>query len=215
VWAEQMLRESGIDPAVIASAMPRYDRMRSELAVGQFRDLVNDARRSPALADVRAVARAKSGDYTVRAPLVLGAELAGAGPVELAALGRYGDAVGEAFQLRDDLLGLFGASAVTGKPVGEDVVARKATTVLVLARERADAGTRRELARLDIRDRLSPSDVDRYLDLVERTGAREHAERLIEQRLTEGLAALAGARLDAESRARLAHLAQLCGNRNQ
>jgi geranylgeranyl diphosphate synthase, type I len=215
VWAEQMLRESGVDPAALARALPRYDRMRSELAVGQFRDLVNDARRRPALADVREVARAKSGDYTVRAPLELGAVLAGAGPVELAALGRYGDAVGEAFQLRDDLLGLFGAPEVTGKPVGEDLVARKATTVMVLARERAGAADRRELARLDLLDHPTRSDVDTYLAIVERTGAREQAERLVEQRLTDGLAALAGAHLSAGARSRLAYLAQLCGNRNQ
>jgi geranylgeranyl diphosphate synthase type I len=215
VWAEQMLRESGVDPAALARALPRYDRMRSELAVGQFRDLVNDARRVPALADVREVARAKSGDYTVRRPLELGAELAGASPGQLAALGRYGAAVGEAFQLRDDLLGLFGTPGVTGKPVGEDVLARKATTVMVLARERAGGDVRRELARLDVLDRLAAADVDRYLEIVERTGAREQAERLVDQRLAEGMAALAEGHLPAAARARLAHLAHLCGNRDQ
>jgi geranylgeranyl diphosphate synthase type I len=214
VWAEQMLRESGVDQQALARALPRYDRMRSDLAVGQFRDLVNDARRRPALNDVRAVARAKSGDYTVRAPLQLGAELAGASPALLGALGDYGSAVGEAFQLRDDLLGLFGTTELTGKPVGEDLLARKATTVLVLARDRAGVNARRALAALDILDRLSPSDVDTYLDVIEDTGAREVAERLIDQRLTEGVAALAHAHLPAGARARLTDLAHLCGNRN-
>ncbi|GAB1513157.1 polyprenyl synthetase family protein [Actinophytocola sp. KF-1] len=214
VWAEQMLRESGVGDAALARALPRYDRMRSDLAVGQLRDLVNDARRRPALADVRAVARAKSGDYTVRGPLELGAELAGATPALLGALGQYGAAVGEAFQLRDDLLGLFGTPDRTGKPVGEDLLARKATTVLVLARERADSAQRGELARLARLPALEQSDVDSYLAVIAATGAGEQAERLIEQRLREGMSALANAVLPDESRQRLAHLADLCGNRN-
>jgi geranylgeranyl diphosphate synthase type I len=213
VWAEQMLRESGAPN--LDRVLPRYDRMRSDLAVGQLRDLVNDARRQPALHDVRAVARAKSGDYTVRGPLELGAELAGAVPALLGALGQYGSAVGEAFQLRDDLLGLFGDPDRTGKPVGEDLVARKATTVMVLARERADATQRQALARLDRLPELAPSDVDEYLDVIAATGAREQAERLIEQRLRDGMTSLTNVVLSDEARTRLAHLADLCGNRNQ
>jgi geranylgeranyl diphosphate synthase type I len=215
VWAEQMLRESGVGAAALARVLPRYDRMRSELAVGQLRDLVNDARRQPALRDVRAVARAKSGDYTVRGPLELGAELAGASATLLAALGRYGDAVGEAFQLRDDLLGLFGTPDRTGKPTGEDLRARKATTVMVLAREHATGAQRAELARLDLLPRLGRSDVDDYLGIVAATGAGQRAERLIEQRLREGMTALADAVLPEHARRRLVHLADLCGNRNQ
>jgi geranylgeranyl diphosphate synthase, type I len=214
VWAAQMLRESGVDQAALERGMPRYDRMRSDLAVGQFRDLVNDSRRQPSLHDVREVARAKSGDYTVRGPLALGAELAGAPPALLGVLGRYGAAVGEAFQLCDDLLGLFGTPEMTGKPVGDDIRSRKATTVLVLAREHADGNARRELTRLDLLDHLTPSDVDRYLDVIAATGVRERTERLIDQRLAEGLDALADALLPAEAHARLVHLAHLCGNRN-
>lgn len=215
VWAEQMLRESGVADAALARALPRYDRMRSDLAVGQLRDLVNDARRRPALPDVRAVARAKSGDYTVRGPLELGALLAGAPASLLAALGRYGAAVGEAFQLRDDLLGLFGTPERTGKPVGEDLLARKATTVLVLARERADSAQRRRLAGLDRLPALNQSDVDEYLAVLAATGAREQTERLIEERLRDGMTALTEAVMPDDARRRLTHLADLCGNRNQ
>ncbi|PPK66117.1 polyprenyl synthetase family protein [Actinokineospora auranticolor] len=214
VWSEQMLRESGVDGAALGRAMRRYDRMRSDLAVGQFRDLVNDSRRLPALDDVRDVARAKSGDYTVRGPLELGAELAGAAEGQLDALGRYGRVVGEAFQLRDDLLGLFGSTEVTGKPVGEDLRARKATAVVVLARERADPAARRELARLDGLDRLTDDDVERYLRVLAATGAREWAERLIGQRLAEGIAALSRVPLPDPARDRLLHLAHSCGSRS-
>jgi geranylgeranyl diphosphate synthase type I len=193
--------------------LPRYDRLRSELAVGQFRDLVNEARREPTLREVRAVATAKSGNYTVRGPLELGATLAGAPPAVLRDLGRYGAAIGEAFQLRDDLLGLFGTPAVTGKPVGEDLHARKATCVMVLARDLADRATRRELARLAVVDELTDADVRRYLEIITETGARASTEAVIADQLAAGLAAIEHTEMPAEARERLGHLARLCVDR--
>ena len=108
VWAERMLRDSGLDSETLARGWPVYDTLRGELAVGQFGDLVYDARHLPPMEAVLEVSRRKSGNYTVRRPLELGAALAGCGQPVLDALGRYGGLVGEAFQLRDDLLGVFG-----------------------------------------------------------------------------------------------------------
>jgi len=213
VWAEQLLRESGADPAALNRTMPRYDAMRSELAVGQFRDLVNESRRSPTLTDVLAVARAKSGNYTVRRPLELGAEMAGAAPDVLAALGGYGDAIGEAFQLRDDVLGLVGDPDTTGKPVGDDIRARKATSVLVLARVGADHAVRRELTQLDALPEPGEQDIARYLRMVEETGAVRRAEILIEHRVRQGLATLSLVDMPPPARAALTHLAHLCTDR--
>ena len=101
VWAEQMLRHSGVDPTTLARAWPRYDEMRTELAVGQFADLVNDVGGLPTLDQVLEVARRKSGNYTVRRPLEIGAAMGDCGDQLLSRLGGYGEAVGEAFQLRE------------------------------------------------------------------------------------------------------------------
>ena len=79
VWAEQMLRDSGLDADALSRAWPRYDAMRTELAVGQFADLVNDVGGLPTLDEVLDVARRKSGNYTVRRPLEIGAAMAGCG----------------------------------------------------------------------------------------------------------------------------------------
>ena len=154
VWAEQMLRESGVEGAALSRAWPRYDAMRTELAVGQFADLVNDARRFPPLDEVLDVSRRKSGNYTVRRPLEIGAALAGCSDGVLAALGGYGEAIGEAFQLRDDLLGIFGSPSVTGKPAGGDLSERKATSVVVAAHHLADSTLRRQLGELMTRSEL-------------------------------------------------------------
>ena len=76
-----MLRDSGLSDTALSRAWPRYDAMRTELAVGQFADLVNDAGALPTLDEVLDVSRRKSGNYTVRRPLEIGAALAGCGEV--------------------------------------------------------------------------------------------------------------------------------------
>lgn len=118
-----------------------------ELMVGQGRDLVGAANGRRDLEHARAVARAKSGAYTVTRPLQLGAIAAGAGPQTLAALERYGIAAGEAFALRDDILGVIGDPRQTGKPVGDDLIAGKPTVLLALADERFGPRHRRLLNR--------------------------------------------------------------------
>jgi geranylgeranyl diphosphate synthase type I len=195
VWAGQLLRDSGLPAAALARGWPRYDTMRGELAVGQFADLVNDARRQPSLDEVLDVARRKSGNYTVRRPLELGAALAGAGERTLGVLGAYGELVGEAFQLRDDVLGVFGRPEVTGKPSGGDLREHKATSIVVLAAELATPAQRAELDRLSRREVLDDSDVSRWRQLIVDTGATARIEQLIAGRVSAARQRLAGSGL--------------------
>jgi geranylgeranyl diphosphate synthase, type I len=195
VWAEQMLRESGLPADALARGWPVYDRLRAELAVGQFADLVYDARHLPPMETVLETSRRKSGNYTVRRPLELGAALAGCDDVAVAALGRYGGLVGEAFQLRDDLLGVFGRPSVTGKPSGGDLREHKATSVIALAAELAGPAARAELGRLYARDRVSEPEVARVRELIEGTGAVSRIEQMIEARVRAACTGLSGAGL--------------------
>ncbi|WP_075311826.1 polyprenyl synthetase family protein [Pseudonocardia sp. Ae706_Ps2] len=194
VWAEQAMRESGLPRAALDRGWPRYDEMRSELAVGQFADLLNEARRVPTLDEVMDVLRRKSGNYTVRRPLELGAAMAGAGPELLTALGDYGTMVGEAFQMRDDVLGVFGTDA-TGKTAGDDLAERKATSLVVLAREVAGPATRDTLdALLHGSDETDgPVDVAAARVAIESTGARRRIEELIATRVQGALRLVDGA----------------------
>ena len=185
VWAEQMLRDSGIDPMALSRAWPKYDAMRTELAVGQFADLVNDAGGFPTWDQVLAVSRRKSGNYTVRRPLEIGATLAGCSQHVLTLLGGYGEAIGEAFQLRDDLLGIFGSPSVTGKPAGNDLRERKATSVVVAAHHLADPSLRRQLAELMSAKDLSDNDIRRWKTLIAATGAVDWIERSIDLRIRQ------------------------------
>ncbi|MDT5010541.1 MAG: geranylgeranyl diphosphate synthase, type, partial [Mycobacterium sp.] len=210
VWAEQMFRQSGLPQAALLRAMSRYDAMRTELAVGQFADLVNDARGLPSLDAVLDVARRKSGNYTVRRPLEIGAALAGCDEHTLVQLSSYGSAVGEAFQLRDDLLGVFGSAAVTGKPSGGDLSEHKATSVVVAAHRMADATVRAELTTLMSCDDIDDAAIARWRTLIVTTGAVDWIEDLIAERVATAHQHAFQAQVDGSVRSALVNMALVC-----
>lgn len=213
IWAEQMLRDSGLQHSHLQRAWPRYDAMRTELAVGQFADLALDLRATPSIDAVLKVARMKSGNYTVRRPLEIGAAMAGCDAATLVGLGEYGVAVGEAFQLRDDILGVFGSPATTGKPSGGDLRDRKATSLVVAAYEMADAATRRQFGELLRIDELDDDAVDRWRGLIVSTGAVQRIEELIAVRVQDAHEALADSNIDTVQRTALADMAGACTRR--
>lgn len=209
VWAEQMMRESGVAPAALTRAWPHYDAMRIELAVGQFADVANDAGAMPTLEAVLDVARRKSGNYTVRRPLEIGAAMAGREDL-LGALGGYGEALGEAFQLRDDILGVFGSPELTGKPAGGDLAERKATSVVVVAQRMADRTTRRRFAELMNADDLSAADIAQWCNLIHATGAVDWIEDMISDRVRAANEYIGESRIDDSVRCALAEMAAVC-----
>jgi geranylgeranyl diphosphate synthase, type I len=215
IWAEQMFRESGVEYRRLQQALPRYDAMRTELALGQFADLASDVRDLPSMAMVLEVARRKSGNYTVRRPLEIGAAMSGCSDRTLSGLGRYGTAIGEAFQLRDDLLGVFGSEAVTGKPSGQDLVERKATSVVIAAHQLADAPTRRQLTELMNNGELDHTAIDRWRTLIVTTGAVQWIEDLISDRVASARDELDELRLDEPVRAALTNMATVCTERTE
>jgi geranylgeranyl diphosphate synthase, type I len=215
IWAEQMLRESGLEYRSLQQAWPRYDAMRTELAVGQFADLASDVRDLPSMDTVLEVARRKSGNYTVRRPLEIGAAMSGCSDRTISGLGRYGEAVGEAFQLRDDLLGVFGAASVTGKPDGQDLIERKATSVVIAAHQLADPSTRRQLTQLMNTGDLDDSAIERWRTLIVTTGAVQWIEDTITDRVTSALHELDQLRISEPVRAALKNMAAVSTERTE
>ncbi|MGH1562664.1 polyprenyl synthetase family protein [Mumia sp. DW29H23] len=175
-WADEMFRTSGFAPAVVARATPYLDTCKSEVVSGQFLDLVGQAIGESSVDEALRVVRYKSAKYTVERPLHLGAALAGAGPETVDALSAYAVPVGEAFQLRDDVLGVFGDPAVTGKPAGDDLREGKQTVLVAHAYARASLEQRAELD-LGLGDPdLTPAAVDRIRDVIRDTGALARLE---------------------------------------
>jgi geranylgeranyl diphosphate synthase type I len=213
IWAEQMLRESGIEHRRLQQVWPRYDAMRAELAMGQFADLANDVRDLPSISAVLEVARRKSGNYTVRRPLEIGAAMGGCSDRTVRGLGRYGEAVGEAFQLRDDVLGVFGAETVTGKPNGQDLAERKATSVVIAAHQLADVTIRTQLTELMNSRDLDCSAIERWRNLIVATGAVQWIEDTISERVTSALEELDALAIDETVRTALTNMAAVCTER--
>jgi geranylgeranyl diphosphate synthase type I len=199
VWADQLMGRSLVPPRRLAAARRAYDRMRVEAIAGQFLDILGE--RAPVWTVEQALrtARLKTAGYTVIRPLHFGVALSGPTDGVLpAAFTRYGIAVGEAFQLRDDLLGAFGEPEVTGKPAGDDLVQGKPTVLLQLARSRATA---RQLAHLD-------GGLPGLAHVVRQTGAPDEVEKMIGERVDEARRALEAAPLPTDVREALTDLAE-------
>src|SRR5208337_3125116 len=133
--------------------------------------------------------------------------MAGCDDRTLSQLGCYGAAVGEAFQLRDDVLGVFGSPATTGKPNGGDLLERKATSVVVTAYQMADAPTRRQLVELMNTEDLDDAALQRWRTLIVATGAVERIEEMISHRVTSSRNRLESVAIGESVRAALANMA--------
>jgi geranylgeranyl diphosphate synthase type I len=200
----------GSSPAATAV----FNELRVELNIGQALDLIGtaEARRDQPMA--RRIARYKSGKYTVERPLHLGAALAGRFDDLAEPLSAYGLPLGEAFQMRDDILGTFGDPAVTGKPVGEDLREGKPTPLLAIATGRAGPEGQPLLDRVGSPD-LSDDEIAAIQALMVDTGAREETERLVDELAAEAVAALDKADLTADARAALTELAAFVAHRDR
>lgn len=180
-------------PSCAHEARTAFHQMTAEVAVGQYLDLraevqpLPDDEQDPASTGLRMERRAltvvihKSARYSVMHPLVIGALLAGAisSSPALGALSRFGEELGVAFQLRDDELGVFGDPAVTGKPVGGDLLEGKRTVLLAQAWRRTDAAGRALLGQVVGNPQATPEQVTAATRLIEDCGARaEHEERI-------------------------------------
>ncbi|MFI7589446.1 polyprenyl synthetase family protein [Spongisporangium articulatum] len=194
-WSEELFAGHGLDAGRSAGGRETFDRMRTELLAGQYLDVLAA---SVPLADpaeitrrARHVIRFKSAKYSVEAPLLIGAGLAGGDDVVRETLSAFGLAVGEAFQLRDDVLGVFGDPAATGKPAGDDLREGKRTVLIGLTLEAATPAQAALVDKLLGDPELTGDDVEALRAVIVETGALDDVERSI-----AGLADAALARVE-------------------
>ncbi|WP_454112368.1 polyprenyl synthetase family protein [Microbacterium aurum] len=199
-WSDDLLEE-GLQGAVhAASARAVYALMRREVTVGQFLDIAEEAAFVTAPDDEHAdralrVASLKSARYSIQHPLLLGAALAGADARQNAALAAFGHPLGLAFQLRDDVLGVFGDAAVTGKPSGDDLREGKRTLLIAYTRERLAPGARQVFDELIGDPSLDAGQIAALQQTIADTGALERVEQAITRFADEADRALRGAPL--------------------
>jgi geranylgeranyl diphosphate synthase type I len=189
-WSDELLRCSGLDVGATIRARRVFDLMRTEVIAGQYLDVHTQVTGDTSLHRASTVARYKSAKYTVERPLLIGAAIADA-PTEIqAAYTGYGLPVGEAFQLRDDVLGVFGDPIRTGKPAGDDLREGKRTYLVAAAFDACDAATADQLRQGLGDPDLDQAGVERLREIIVRTGALARTEQRIAHLTDAGLAAL-------------------------
>ncbi|NKZ06213.1 polyprenyl synthetase family protein [Actinomadura latina] len=206
-WSSEMFETCGLDTERRRRGRAVYDLMRTEVMCGQYLDMLEGTRGRATVATALRVVEYKSAKYTIERPLHLGAALAGARPDVTAALTGYGLPLGIAFQLRDDVLGVFGDPAATGKPAGDDLREGKRTVLIALTLERASAAQADAVRRRLGDPALDRPGVDELRTIIEETGGLAACEALIERYQREAERILDAAAIDAGSRQALAALA--------
>jgi geranylgeranyl diphosphate synthase type I len=219
-WTDELFRASGLAPAALRRGGSVLDIMRTEVMAGQYLDLLGQAaltgegptgegtKGDSGVASALRVVRYKTAKYTIERPLHLGAALAGPDNPELTSgYSAYGLPLGVAFQLRDDVLGVFGDPAETGKPAGDDVREGKRTVLVALAREKATAAQAQALDRLLGDPSIGAGGVAEFRGLLAETGALAESEMMIDRCVTEALAALDPLPATPEAKTALAALA--------
>ncbi|MFF5204692.1 polyprenyl synthetase family protein [Streptosporangium sp. NPDC000396] len=209
IWSGEMWRSSGLPPASLAAAQQVHDHMRTELMCGQYLDLLEQAHGESTFESALRVALFKSGKYSVEQPLRLGLVLATQGhePWIDRLCEEYGRCVGIAFQLRDDILGVFGDPAETGKPAGDDLREGKRTMLIARALAAASPAQARVVRDTLGDPALDEAGVGRLRRIIEETGALVACESMIKNYLEDALGSLDKAPITLEARTALADLA--------
>ncbi|GAB7030498.1 polyprenyl synthetase family protein [Streptomyces sp. NPDC021749] len=193
VWSDELLTSAAMSAEQHQALRPVLDAMRSEVMLGQYLDLLATGQVTGDLQQAMDVVRYKTAKYTVERPLHVGAVLAGGPASVLDTCTAYALPVGEAFQLRDDILGVFGDPKDTGKSDLDDLREGKRTPLVALAVQRADERQLFVLKSLLGRPDLDADGAAAVRRVFEATGARRRVEEMIKSRYAQGVNALADA----------------------
>ena len=207
--ADELFCEAGFEAERFLAGFRWYNRMRTEVVAGQYLDLVASRGPAPSEATVRRIAQLKSGGYTVEKPLLIGAALAGATPEIETAMSVFGAALGEAFQLRDDVLGAFGDPAATGKDADGDLREGKRTLLVTRAIAGASNADRLFLEEHLGRPGLHAKDGERIRSIIRSSGALSSTVATIDELRTRSVVALADGALPIDVVSALSELADL------
>ncbi|MDO5711769.1 MAG: polyprenyl synthetase family protein [Micrococcales bacterium] len=185
VWTDEVMATCGLPVGELARARRCFDDMRTQLMAGQFLDILHSARgwdefdHAARVETARRIVRYKSAKYSVEQPLLIGADAAGVDAADRVRLSAYGLELGEAFQLRDDVLGVYGDPDQTGKPAGDDLREGKYTVLIALTLARCSPADAQRLTQRLGRADLCPADIDAMRTIITDSGALDALEEMI------------------------------------
>ena len=212
-WADEILLSSPLPQESLSGAKRVYNEMRTELMAGQYLDLLEQARGGGSIERALRVVRYKSAKYTIERPLHIGAAIAQAPQSVFDSYTGYGLPLGEAFQLRDDVLGVFGDPEVTGKPAGDDLREGKRTVLIAIACERSDKAQSQQIREKLGDQHLHLDGVSILREIIENTGALAYTENLIGELLDRAIDSLGNPDLNPDATAVLTELAHAATTR--
>ncbi|MEO3759101.1 bifunctional (2E,6E)-farnesyl/geranyl diphosphate synthase [Mycobacterium sp. B14F4] len=216
VWADDIVATADLPLDARHRVQRVWAAIRTEVLGGQYLDIVAESSGADSVASAMTVNVYKTASYTITRPLQLGAAAAADRPEVADAFHEVGTNLGVAFQLRDDVLGVFGDPAITGKPSGDDLRSGKRTVLLAEAVERAEQ-TDPVAARLlntSIGSELSDDQVKEVCRTIESVGALAAVEARIDELTRRALGILDAAPIDPQARTGLTELARLAANRS-
>jgi geranylgeranyl diphosphate synthase type I len=210
-WADDMLRSADLWPDQQRRVHAVWQAMRTEVLAGQYLDVLTQACGDETPETALQIDRYKTAAYTVERPLHLGAAIANADPALVLAYRRFGADIGVAFQLRDDLLGIFGNPLITGKPAGDDLREGKRTLLLAYGLRAADE--KRQTGAADLlrgaigNPQLDQDTVTKVRGLLIEIGAVAEVERRITTLTDSALRSLSAAEVPEPASSQLIELA--------
>ncbi|MET9915208.1 polyprenyl synthetase family protein [Streptomyces sp. NPDC006476] len=191
-WSDELLHAAGLTPAELAGVLPIIEAMRNEVMHGQYLDVITTGRPTADTARALDIIRYKTAKYTIERPMHIGVLVGGCAAEAIrAAVSAYALPIGEAFQLRDDLLGVFGSPEQTGKSILEDLRDGKHTYLMALALRHADSDQRNLLYELLGNPELDEHGAAQIRGVLQATGAPAIVEHMISNRRRRALAVLA------------------------
>ncbi len=221
-WSDDLFERATsliADPAAARAARAEFSTMRTEVTVGQYLDILEENAwtaypESTALERAHRVIVHKSAKYSIEAPLAIGAALGGGSLGQVAALRAFGLPLGVAYQLRDDLLGVFGDPEVTGKPAGDDLREGKRTVLIALARAKLPAAARNLIDELVGDPSLDSQQIDMIRTALRDSGAVDEIEQIIDHNVRLARTAIADITIAESARRELLQLADTATRRD-
>lgn len=221
-WSDGLFEQglATVDPQAATASRAEFSRMRTDVMLGQYLDMLEEhswrgRAESELLARAHRVVVYKSAKYSIESPLALGASLAGGSLAQVAALREFGLPLGVAFQLRDDLLGVYGDPAVTGKPAGDDLREGKRTVLVAIARQKLPPSAARLLDELLGDPELDAEQIAMLQASISDSGAVDQLERIIARNVEVAVGSLAEAPISRSARAELTALADTVTRRER
>ena len=215
-WSHKLLNDSGIPLSALTAATQVHSNMQTELMAGQFLDVFEQTQNNFSVERALKIARFKSGKYSIERPLHFGAALAQPKELDLYfdIYSEYGLPLGEAFQLRDDLLGVYGDPNLTGKPAGDDLREGKRTALIAFAYDRGSNATKHLISSM-LGTKLTDTEIDQLRSAILESGAVIHVEDLIEKLAEASLDALERPELDVDAKSMLIQMVELVTQRTR